>query len=92
MASNSVSLQRKIALVTGGSRGIGRATALALARAGAKVVVNYKSRTAEAEEVCSEVRNLGGQAIAVQADVSISAQVDGMVQQVERSLGRWPCS
>jgi 3-oxoacyl-[acyl-carrier protein] reductase len=87
MASNSVSLQRKIALVTGGSRGIGRATALALARAGAKVVVNYKSRTAEAEEVCSEVRNLGGQAIAVQADVSISAQVDGMVQQVERQLG-----
>jgi 3-oxoacyl-[acyl-carrier protein] reductase len=62
MASNSASLQGKIALVIGGSRGIGRATALALARAGAKVAVNYKTHVADAEAVCSEIGSRGDSA------------------------------
>jgi 3-oxoacyl-[acyl-carrier protein] reductase len=74
----------KVALVTGGSRGIGRAMAIALARTGAKVAVNYKTHAADAEAVCAQIGSLGGQAIAIQADVSISNQVDEMVQQVER--------
>jgi 3-oxoacyl-[acyl-carrier protein] reductase len=87
MASNFVSLQDKIALVTGGSRGTGRATALALARAGAKVAVNYKTHVADAEAVCDEIGSQGGQAITVQADVSISAQVTEMIRQVEEQFG-----
>jgi 3-oxoacyl-[acyl-carrier protein] reductase len=82
-----MTIRGKVALVTGGSRGIGRATALALARAGAKVAVNYKTHVADAEAVCAEIGSQGGQAVAVQADVSITAQVDGMVQQVEDQFG-----
>lgn len=60
-------LANKIALVTGGSRGIGRATALALAEAGARVLVHYGSAKAEADKVVGEIRSAGGQAEAVQA-------------------------
>ena len=82
-----MTLNGKIALVTGGSRGIGRATALALAKAGARVAVNCKTRMAEAEAVCAEIKRLGGHAVAMQADVSIGAQVAEMVRQVESQLG-----
>ena len=84
---NSALFQGKIALVTGGSRGIGRAAALALARAGARVAVNYKTRAADAEAVCAEIRSRGGHAVAVQADVSISNDVAEMVRQVKSQLG-----
>ena len=87
MASIAESLQGKTALVTGGSRGIGRATVLALARAGARVAVNYKTRAADAEAVCAEIRSQGGHAVAVQANVSIAAEVAEMVRQVEGQLG-----
>jgi 3-oxoacyl-[acyl-carrier protein] reductase len=87
MTSGSRSLQDKVALVTGGSRGIGKAAALALARAGARVAVNYKTHAAEAEAVCAEIRSLGGHAVAMQADVSIAADVQRMVRQVEQQLG-----
>jgi 3-oxoacyl-[acyl-carrier protein] reductase len=87
MASIAKLLQDKVALVTGGSRGIGRATALALAKAGARVAVNYKTRAADAEAVCAEIRSQGGPAVAVQADVSIAAEVAEMVRQVESQLG-----
>ncbi|MGA2620789.1 MAG: 3-oxoacyl-ACP reductase family protein [Thermoguttaceae bacterium] len=87
MASTASSLQDKIALVTGGSRGIGRATALALASAGARVAVNYRTRAADAEAVCTEIRSQGGHAVVVHADVSIAAQVAEMVRQVESQLG-----
>ena len=80
-------LAGKVALVTGASRGIGRASAVALARVGANVAVNYKTHAAEAEAVCAKIRSTGGQAIAIQADVSTSAQVTEMVRQVERQLG-----
>ncbi len=87
MASIAESLQDKVALVTGGSRGIGRATVLALARAGARVAVNYKTRAADAEAVYAEIRSQGNHAVAVQADVSTAAEVTEMVRQVEGQLG-----
>ena len=80
-------LRSRVALVTGSSRGIGRAAAIALAKAGADLAVNYRSRSPEAEAVCSEIQKLGRKAIHVQADVSQSAAVAGMVAAVERELG-----
>jgi 3-oxoacyl-[acyl-carrier protein] reductase len=82
-----MTIQEKVALVTGGSRGIGRATALALARAGAKVAVNYKTHVADAEGVCAEIRNQDARTMAVQADVSVATDVQRMVQKVEQQLG-----
>jgi len=81
------SLEHQIALVTGGSRGIGRAIAIALARAGADVAINFRARSAEAGEAASEIRALGRRSIAVQADVSLSAEVNRMVSEVEAQLG-----
>jgi 3-oxoacyl-[acyl-carrier protein] reductase len=80
-------LQGKLALVTGGSRGIGAAIAIALARAGADVAINFRSRSEEAEKVCAEIRRLGRRALPIQADVSQSDEVKKMVTQIERELG-----
>ena len=80
-------LKGKIALVTGGSRGIGAAVALALAGAGADVAVNFRTRSEDAEKVCVAIRKLGRHALAVQADVSQSDQVKKMVAQIEGELG-----
>ena len=80
-------LTGKIALVTGGDRGIGAGCSLALAKAGCDVAVNFRSRLAEAEAVVAQIRSMGRQGIAVQADVSQSAQVTPMVQKIERELG-----
>ena len=80
-------LKGKIALVTGGSRGIGAAVALSLAGAGADVAVNFQARAEDAEKVCLAIRNLGRRALAIQADVSQSDQVKKMVAQIESKLG-----
>jgi NAD(P)-dependent dehydrogenase (short-subunit alcohol dehydrogenase family) len=77
-----------ILLVTGGSRGIGAATALLAARKGYAVAVNYASHAAAAEQVVGAIRAAGGRAIAVQADVADEAQVLAMFERVDRELGR----
>ncbi|UCH46453.1 MAG: glucose 1-dehydrogenase [Betaproteobacteria bacterium] len=79
--------QGKTALVTGGSRGIGRATCLALAREGARVAVNYVSNEKAAGKVVAEIKQLGGEAMVVGADVSDSGSVTNMVATVEHGLG-----
>jgi len=76
-----------VALVTGGSRGIGAAIAVALAEAGAAVAVNYRERAADAEAVVAGIKAIGGRAMAVAADVSQAAAVTAMVEQVAASLG-----
>jgi len=78
----------KVAIVTGGSRGIGRAIALRLAAGGAKVVVNYHSNEAAASEVVDQVRAGGGEAIAVQADVCQPAQAQALIEAAQKAFGR----
>ncbi|GAC1341458.1 MAG: 3-oxoacyl-ACP reductase FabG [Bradyrhizobium sp.] len=75
------------ALVTGGSRGIGAAIAVALAEAGAAVAVNYRERAIDADEVVAKIKGMGGRAIAIAADVSQAASVAGMVDQAASALG-----
>ena len=82
-----MSLSGKLALVTGASRGLGRAIALRLAHQGASVAVNYRERAAEAEAVAEEIRSKGGKAIALQAHVADAAQVRSMVERISRELG-----
>jgi 3-oxoacyl-[acyl-carrier protein] reductase len=76
-----------VALVTGGSRGIGAAVAAALAEAGAAVAVNYRKNAEQAEAVVAKIKGAGGRAIAVAADVSRSDAVAAMVEQVASVLG-----
>jgi NAD(P)-dependent dehydrogenase (short-subunit alcohol dehydrogenase family) len=83
-----VRLKDKVALVTGGSRSIGRAIALGFAREGADVAVNYEQHATAAEEVAQEIRRLGRRAITVQADVADSAQVRAMVEETLAAFGR----
>lgn len=80
-------LQDRIALVTGASRGIGKAIALALAGAGVHAAVNYQSSGDAAAEVCRQIEGLGRKAIAVKADVSKTAEIDRMASNVEKNLG-----
>ena len=81
-------LAEKTALVTGASRGIGRAAALELAKAGAKVAVNFAGNRTAAEEVVSMIEAAGGQAMLVQADVGNAADVDAMVKAVVERFGK----
>lgn len=80
-------LAGRIALVTGASRGIGRASALALAKAGADVAVNFLSHEADAQEVCAKIKAAGRRALALKADVSQAREVSRLVETVERELG-----
>ncbi len=78
----------KVAVVTGSSRGIGRAIALRLAEAGAKVVVNYWRNEAAANEVIEQIKANGGEAIAVQADVSKTTQAEALIEAAKGAFGR----
>ena len=76
----SVDLAGKVAVVTGASTGIGRATAIEFARSGANVVVNYNSSQQAAEQVVNEIKSEGGRAVAVRADVTKKSDVDRLIQ------------
>jgi 3-oxoacyl-[acyl-carrier protein] reductase len=80
-------LTDRVALVTGASRGIGRAVALALADAGADVAVNYREQVEDADAVAAAVRAAGRRGLAVGADVSDGAAVDAMLRRIEAELG-----
>ncbi|PYE24216.1 3-oxoacyl-[acyl-carrier protein] reductase [Paraburkholderia silvatlantica] len=87
MAALLPDLNHRVALVTGGSRGIGRAIAVALASAGAAVAVNYRQRADEADHVVAQIEGAGGSAFAVRADVSVAGEVTSMIGEIERRLG-----
>jgi 3-oxoacyl-[acyl-carrier protein] reductase len=80
-------LNSKVALVTGGNRGIGAACSLALARVGCNIALNFHQRANEAEKTGAEIEALGRRALLIQADVSRSEQVTKMVVQIEEALG-----
>jgi NAD(P)-dependent dehydrogenase (short-subunit alcohol dehydrogenase family) len=82
-----VAAEGRVALVTGAQQGIGRATAVALARAGADVALNYLDDRAATEKAASEIRAMGRRALLVQADISRAAEVDAMVAAVGQGLG-----
>jgi len=80
-------LTGRVTLVTGGSRGIGRAISLDLAQAGARVVVNYASRSDAADEVVAAIKAAGGDAVALQGDVADAGQAAALVEATEAAFG-----
>jgi 3-oxoacyl-[acyl-carrier protein] reductase len=87
-SSAEKSLAGRVALVTGGSRGIGRATCLALAAKGAAVVVLYRSRIKEASEVVEQIQSTGGQGLAIEANVLDPGAIKRSVEQAAAKLGK----
>jgi acetoacetyl-CoA reductase/3-oxoacyl-[acyl-carrier protein] reductase len=81
-------LEGKAALVTGASRGIGRAIALELAREGAKVALNYQSNDAKAKEVADEIAQLGGTCVLAKANLADPKEARGLVKRVAEQFGR----
>ena len=88
LQKSSQRLSDRVAIITGASRGIGRAVALALAAEGAKVVVNYASSSDAAQQVVTAITDAGGSAIALQADVSKLEQVDALFNETLEKFGR----
>ncbi|USK70912.1 3-oxoacyl-ACP reductase [Peribacillus asahii] len=81
-------LTNKVAIVTGGSRGIGAAIAMELAKNGAKVVINYNRSAGSAEKVIESIKKIGGEAYAVQADVSNSEESENLIKETINHFGR----
>jgi 3-oxoacyl-[acyl-carrier protein] reductase len=87
MMRNACNLTGKVALITGGNRGIGRAVTLALAEAGADIALIYLSHEGEAKQVSYQVEGYGRRCITVRADVSVAADVSRMVKTVQEEFG-----
>ena len=83
-----MNLTGKVALVTGGGRGIGRATALALGRAGADVLVNYRQNHESATEVVKMIQSLGRKSVAVRANVGNQSEVEVLFTELDRNFGK----
>jgi 3-oxoacyl-[acyl-carrier protein] reductase len=83
-----IDLTSRVALVTGASRGIGRAVALKLAECGARIVINYNQSTAEAQKVAEQIRSQGGQCLTVQGDVTVAADVERVFQAAQQEFER----
>lgn len=81
-------LVNKVAIVTGASRGIGRAIAIALAREGAKLVINYTANAQAAEDTLAAVQEAGSQGLLVQADVTVAADCNNLVQAAQDHFGK----
>lgn len=81
-------LTGKVAIVTGSSRGIGRAIALSLAELGATIIVNYANRSESADSVVKEIESKGGQAFAVRADIAKVSEIEALFAQTIQSFGR----
>ncbi|HEY9665487.1 MAG TPA: 3-oxoacyl-[acyl-carrier-protein] reductase [Coleofasciculaceae cyanobacterium] len=88
LSDTSGRLRQRVAIITGASRGIGRAVALALAAEGANIVVNYASSSDAAQQVVTAITDAGGNAIALQADVSKTEQVDALIKETLEKFGR----
>lgn len=88
LPENLQNLKNKVAIVTGASRGIGRATALALAEQGAKVIVNYARSSDAADRLVEEITSAGIEAIAIKADVSQAAEVEALIEQTLSKFDR----
>ncbi|MGL5806831.1 MAG: 3-oxoacyl-[acyl-carrier-protein] reductase [Xenococcaceae cyanobacterium] len=88
LPENLQNLKNKVAIVTGASRGIGRATALALAEQGAKVIVNYSRSSDAADRLVEEIASAGIEAIAIKADVSQAAEVEALIEQTLSKFDR----
>lgn len=86
--TNEQQLAGQVAVVTGASRGIGKAIALSLASEGAKLVINYARSSEAADAVVAEIEGMGGEAIALQADVSQEEQVDALVKATKEKFDR----
>lgn len=81
-------LEGRVALVTGGSRGIGSSIAMELARNGANIAINYANNSEKAEKVIKEIKKLGADAISIKADVSKEEDVKKLVKKAEKELGK----
>jgi 3-oxoacyl-[acyl-carrier protein] reductase len=80
-------LKKRVVLVTGASRGLGREIAMRFGKAGERVVVNYITRRSDAEAVADEIGRSGGEAVPFQADVKIAAEVEAMINSTEKRFG-----
>jgi 3-oxoacyl-[acyl-carrier protein] reductase len=85
--NNYITLEGKVALVTGGASGIGHATAVAFAESGAAVAINYHRNESVADTLSKQISENGGRAITIQADVTKANEIDGLVKQATNELG-----
>lgn len=87
-ASEAPLLHGKVAIVTGGSRGIGAEVAKQLAKHGAQVVINYRSSAEQANSIVQEIKNIGGSANAISSDISVAADVQDLIEEVISRYGK----